>query len=204
MRPQHLFLVRHGQTDGNVSQVLRGPAHHADPLDAPGTRQAAAVARHLHGRGLAGTPVYVSTYRRAQQTGEAIAAALGSTIRSLPGLHEIDPGDWVGRPYRDLGDPARTLLTPDGTLKFPGGESAAQVAERMEAALNTVPDDTAIVVSHGGALTCLFAARLRLSTEDAWFSGRYAHANAAYSELRRQGETWEVLTLARRPDLGGH
>ncbi|GBF06627.1 phosphoglyceromutase 2, co-factor independent, gpm [Deinococcus aerius] len=195
MFPARLFLVRHGQTASNVSQILRGPSSADDPLDAVGEAQARAVASHLAALNLPRPRVYASPYLRARQTGEAIAAALGVPLTLLDGVREIDPGDWVGRPYSDLRTFSHELLHPAGGLGFPGGESLADVAARFRAALPAHPEP-AVIVSHGAALTALLAALLGVDHREAWAGSRFAHANTAVSELEWDGERWRAVRLA--------
>ncbi|BDP41606.1 phosphoglycerate mutase [Deinococcus aetherius] len=195
MPASRVFLVRHGQTAANVSRVLRGPSGEGDPLDSAGETQARLVAAHLAALHLQNPRVYASSYRRARETARPVADALGVPLHILDGVHEIDPGDWVGRPYDDLRTHA--LRKEDGTLGFPGGESLEEVGERFHRALNGLPPgETPIIVSHGGALTAGLAALLRVPVAVAWTETRFAHPNAALTELERHGEGWHVVRLA--------
>ncbi|WP_102125422.1 histidine phosphatase family protein [Deinococcus planocerae] len=197
MPPARLFLVRHGQTAANTRRVLRGPTGAEDPLDPVGETQARLVAAHFAALNLPTPCVYASTYRRARQTAQPIADALGVPLHILEGVHEIDPGEWVGRPYDDLRTHAHTLHREDGTLGFPGGESLEEVGERFRRALDGLPQgETPIVVSHGGALTAVLATLLGLPVADAWAQSRFAHRNAALTELERGGEAWQLVRLA--------
>ncbi|WP_216317680.1 histidine phosphatase family protein [Deinococcus aestuarii] len=204
MPPARLFLVRHARTAANVSCILRGPTGADDPLDPLGETQARLVAAHLAALHLPTPRVYASPYRRARQTAQPIADALGVPVTVLEGVHEIDPGEWVGRPYADLRTHAHTLRREDGTLGFPGGESLEEVGERFRRALNRLPPgETPIVVSHGGALTAVLASLLGLPIADAWAQPRFAHPNAALTELERGGEDWHPVRLADAAHLNG-
>lgn len=184
--PARLLLVRHGQTPGNVAGTFRGADGHRDPLNAAGERQAAALARALVEPRLPGVRLYASRYRRAAQTGEAIARALGVPLHTLEGVQEIATGDWAGRPYGDVAERADEMRAPDGRYGFPGGESLYAVAERCLRALDGVrpgAGETVIVVSHGAALVALLARLLGRDPEDAWRSGSYGHPNTGTTEL---------------------
>lgn len=203
MPADRLFLVRHGQTASNVAQTLG--ASHDDPLDAVGESQARAVAAHLAGLPWdAPAAVYASPFRRARQTAQAIADALGVGVTVLPGLQEIEVGPhWRGRPYAHLITHAHELELPGGAFGFAGGETLSGVADRFLAALQgpLSRPDTPIVVSHGGALTAALARLLGLDLRALWPDRRYAHANAALTELRRMGPEWQVIRLADRRHL---
>lgn len=196
MTPARLFLVRHGQTASNVAQTLG--AAHDDPLDALGEAQAQAVAAHLAALDLPAPRVYASTYRRAQQTAQAIADRLGVPLTVLEGIHEIAVGSWSGRPYAYLRTHHHDWRHEDGTPGFPGGESLRGVAQRFLAALEGVMDAgvTPIVVSHGGALTAVLTALLQVNPDEAWHDGRFAHANTGVTELSRGEQGWQAHRLA--------
>ncbi|MDB5046512.1 MAG: histidine phosphatase family protein [Deinococcus sp.] len=191
-----LFLVRHGRTAGNVSQVLTGGAD--DPLDEVGQAQAQAVAEWLTHQELASPRIFTSPFLRAKQTGTAIAEAFGSQITVLDGLQEIAPGDWQGRAYADMHTHAHELVRADGSFGFPGGESLAEVAKRFRAALEPELDDpgTPIVVAHGGSLIAFLIDLFGADVQQAWLDGRYAHANTAVTELRKLEHGWHAVNIA--------
>ncbi|MEF2277562.1 histidine phosphatase family protein [Deinococcus sp. YIM 134068] len=192
-----LFLVRHGQTASNVARLLRGPSGADDPLDPVGETQARRLAAHLATLGLPDPRVYASPYLRARQTAQAVADALGVPVAVLEGVHEIHPGDWEGRPYEHLLTHAHELRQGEGGFGFPGGETLEQVGTRFRRALHGLPaTETPVVVSHGGALSAVLATLLGVDAADAWKERRFAHPNAALTELGRHGERWELVRMA--------
>lgn len=194
--PNRLFLVRHGRTAGNVSQVLTGGAD--DPLDEVGQAQAEAVARWFAAQDLEAPRIYTSTFLRARQTGTAIAQALHGKITVLDGLQEIAPGDWQGRAYADMHTHVHELVRSDGSFGFPGGESLADVAARFRAALTPVLDrpGTPIIVAHGGSLITFLTDLMGADVREAWLDGRYAHANTAVTELQKLNQGWHAVKIA--------
>ena len=87
-----LVLVRHGETDWNLSGRAQG---HADiPLNDTGRAQAQAVARRL--AGFAPVRLWSSDLARASQTAEAIAATTGLTVELDSRLREYDVGERSG------------------------------------------------------------------------------------------------------------
>jgi broad specificity phosphatase PhoE len=132
-----LYLVRHGQSTGNVGGTLMGQSDH--PLTALGEEQARAAAARLAPFGP--MPLHCSDLPRAVATAERIAAAWKGPVLSDPRLREIDLGDYEGRPWEEFeadveltaafaGDPYRTEL--------PGGESLAHLEKRVMAALRDI------------------------------------------------------------------
>ncbi|PNY81197.1 histidine phosphatase family protein [Deinococcus koreensis] len=194
-----LVLVRHGESAGNTEQVFRGPGSQSDALTERGQAQARALGEHLRTLGLLTPRIYASTYRRAQDTAQAIAGALRGEVAVLDGLQEVDCGTWVGRSYRDLHDHRAEVLDRTGAPAFPGGETAAGVGRRMWQAIEPVlsPHETAVVVSHGFALQALLIVLLGADPAAAWADGRFTHENAAYSVLRQVDGEWTVAELAQ-------
>ncbi|MBZ9711932.1 histidine phosphatase family protein [Deinococcus multiflagellatus] len=189
----HLWLIRHGETHGNQAGILRGAASAGDELSEKGHAQAQALA----GRLAAATPrpqaVYASTYRRAQQTAEPLARALGVPVQVRPDLQEVDCGDWAGRPYADLKTAAHDLRLPGGGLGFRGGETFEQIAARFVHALEGLPQDQdAAVVSHGGILRIGLAALLGRDIEEVWMRGELVLGNTDYVFLEKANGEWNL------------
>ena len=199
MLPARLLLIRHGQTDSNVTQVLRGASGAQTPLNAVGLGQAQQLAHALKALKLPGPRLYASTYLRAQQTARPIADALGVPLGILPDIHEIEVGEWEGRPYSDMRDLPHLMIAPDGHFGYPGGESLVGVGQRFHAALQTVlpkAGETVLIVSHGAALTAMLARLLEHDVTRSWPES-YIHANTALTELLwNENGPPEVIRLA--------
>src|SRR3954447_15816168 len=88
-----LILVRHGQTDSNVLNLLHG---HSDvPLTPLGIAQAHAIAARL-GQEPGIAALYTSPLERAHHNAEIIGAVIGHRPIPHPGLMEIHFGDIEG------------------------------------------------------------------------------------------------------------
>jgi broad specificity phosphatase PhoE len=155
-----LYLVRHGQSTGNVGGTLMGQSDH--PLTELGEAQARAAAARLAPFGP--MPLHCSDLPRAVATagriadawvmpaasGDPLDAAVHSRPKLLPDprLREIDLGHYEGRSWEEF--EADTALTaafaddPYGTA-LPGGESLAHLEVRVMAAVADV------VAAHGGS-----------------------------------------------------
>ncbi len=137
-----LYLVRHGQSTGNVVGTLMGQSDH--PLTPLGEDQARAAAERLAPFGP--MPVYSSDLPRARATAGHIAAAwtaadvTDAPVEAIldPRLREISLGDYEGRPWQEF--EADTELTaafaadPYCTA-LPNGESLEHVEARARAAV---------------------------------------------------------------------
>jgi probable phosphoglycerate mutase len=155
---RRLVFVRHGEStanaDGSLTCAIPGV-----PLTARGAQQAAALARDWSGGPVAA--LWSSPMRRAVQTAEPLARALGLPVRVHERLYEFQIGDLHGRT-----DPAaaelvrecfrRWQLHDELDVRPPGGESGAEIVARVRAALLDILADltrgTAVVVGHGTAL----------------------------------------------------
>jgi broad specificity phosphatase PhoE len=151
-----LLLIRHGQTNWNIEGRYQGQAD--PPLNGAGVAQAEDLAEALAEVPLAA--VYASDLRRALDTARIIAERLGVPLYVRRGLREISQGVWEGMLVDDIVSNFTELWStrhhdPAGA-RPPGGESVAEVAERVWATLDEIsrahPDVTVAVVSHGLAL----------------------------------------------------
>ena len=142
-----LYLVRHGQTELNVQNILQG--WHDSPLTARGREQALATRAAFEDRGVIFDHVYSSPLGRARCTAELIAGE-GRSIELVDDLREWHLGSLEGTSNREM--PPQPL--GDYPVAF-GGESEAQLRSRMVAALSRIMDrpqhNCVLVVSHGSA-----------------------------------------------------
>lgn len=184
-----LLLVRHGETDWNNEHRWQG---HADrPLNDTGRAQARELAEALAGREIGA--VYASDLARARETAELVAAPLGLPVGLDAGLREVDVGDWAGRLVSEIerNDPAAFRRWQDGRQGWRGGESYDEMGERVVAAVVRIaerhPDETVLVVTHGGSIRACRAAAAGLSYAESRAAGVVSTANCEVVELRIAG-----------------
>lgn len=147
-----LLFVRHGETEWNRVERLRGRADL--DLNPTGVKQARAAASHLSRWHPAA--VYSSPLRRAWHTAQVIADTLSLPLHPLEGLIDIDYGQWQGLSPQEAagkdGDLYRLWLESPHRVQFPGGEGLAEVRARAEAAIGHIqeshPQETVVAVSH--------------------------------------------------------
>lgn len=154
--PTRLLLVRHGESTWNQERRVQGQL---DPtLSELGRRQARALADRLRGRRLAA--FYSSDLRRAWQTAELVAEAVGAAPVPLPGLREIALGAWEGKTREDLmaefpAEWEAWARRPSWDI-VPGGEGAGSFEARVLATLAEVQRDLArgdvLCLTHGGVI----------------------------------------------------
>ena len=149
-----LTLLRHGETEGSRNGLYYGAADIPvlpESLEELSKRAAGGVYP-------TGKSYYTSGMLRAEQTLRAIYGDVAFTV--LPGLREMDFGDFEMRPYTgDLeNDPAFRAWAEDGEHNVcPNGESAPQVLERSLEAIGPVlaAGEDAVCVIHGGVTSGL-------------------------------------------------
>ena len=142
-----LYLVRHGQTELNVQNILQG--WHDSPLTARGREQALATRAAFEERGVTFDHVYSSPLGRAQHTAELIVCE-DQPVELVDDLREWHLGSLEGTSNREM--PAQPW--GDYPVAF-GGESESQLRERMVAALSRIMarprHECVLAVSHGSA-----------------------------------------------------
>jgi 2,3-bisphosphoglycerate-dependent phosphoglycerate mutase len=155
-----VLLVRHGETtpvrDGVAVPLLEGQSN--PDLDAVGVDEARRVAGRLAELDIAA--IYVTPLARTHQTAAPLAERLGLEPVVEPRLIEVHLGEWEGGQYRRrvaAGDPiAARVLVEQRWDVIPGAEPmdrfAARVREGIEAVAAAHPDQTVVVVSHGGTI----------------------------------------------------
>jgi broad specificity phosphatase PhoE len=145
-----LWLVRHGETEWSAA------GRHTSTTDLPLTAAGEAAARTLTGplAGIAFAQVLTSPRRRARHTAE---------LAGFPDA-AVDPdlAEWAYGDYEGLTTVEIRRTVPDWTVwshPSPGGESAAQVAERLDrvVARAVAADGKTLVFAHGHSLRALAA-----------------------------------------------
>lgn len=188
-----LYCVRHGESVYNAERRIQGQTDvELSPL---GLRQSEAVVCELAKRSIAA--VYSSPLRRARQTAEPLAAALGLELRVDPRLAEINAGifqglDWDQIAARYPAEGAR-WKSHDPDFVIPGGESRRQLAARAVEAFRSIRAtglQTVAVIAHGGLLTAAFKGLFAVPLERNPFN----LINASISQIQWESEP-QLFTL---------
>jgi 2,3-bisphosphoglycerate-dependent phosphoglycerate mutase len=154
-----LFLIRHGETEGNALRIVQRPDI---PLSPRGVAQAERLARRLAAEGVA--RIVASDYARALTTAEHVRQATGAPLTVEPLLRERNFGDLRGRPYSELGF---DMFEPD--YAPPNGESWPVFHARVDRAWARIQELAAgtagdlAVVTHGLVCRSLAARHLVLA-----------------------------------------
>jgi len=161
--PAVTLLLRHGQTPMSVQKRYAGRSD--VPLTDAGVAQAAAAAKRLAPAGIAA--IVASPLKRTVQTAEQVAAVTGLPVVTEDGFRETDFGAWEGLTFAEVRERWPSEMTAwlaDPEVAPPGGESFAEVSERVTAALHRVragrTGQRILVVSHVTPIKTLVAAAL--------------------------------------------
>ena len=153
-----LTLVRHAEPA--VVGVCYGALD--VELSTRGREQAAALAERLLGEHF--DAVVSSPRLRALET----ATALGLPVATDERLRELDFGAFEGRTYEEIeqSEPElfRAWMETPTQVRFPGGESYADLRERAVTALDELraEHESTLVVTHGGVIRAGLATWLEL------------------------------------------
>jgi probable phosphomutase (TIGR03848 family) len=155
-----VLLIRHASNDYIAAKRLAGrtPGVH---LNERGLTEARALAERLATTPLAG--VYSSPLERTVETAGPVADRHGVHLEILDALTETDCGEWAGESIDVLSQTElwRQIQVAPSCVRFPGGESMAEVQVRMAGAVAELraahPDQTIAVVSHSDPIKLLLA-----------------------------------------------
>jgi 2,3-bisphosphoglycerate-dependent phosphoglycerate mutase len=189
-----VYLVRHGESEANLDPTAYKKGDHAIGLTPRGADQARAAADRLRGELLEKHPaaspiVWTSPYARCRQTAAPIAELLGCPIRESVLIREQEYGlfdgltdDECGARYPEWIDRQKRLTASLGKFyfRYPGGESRADVSQRVHQFFGTIHRDTfdpVIVVCHGVTVRAFLMMWLHLSVE--WFEKESNPGNGA-------------------------
>ena len=161
-RIRTVLLLRHAQTKFPDERKYCLGSRTDLPADPAGLASAAALAPLLAAHGV--RSVWSSPMLRCRQTAGAIAGGL--PVGVVPGLEELDCGDWDGLPFDEIKTrwPAHYARRGDDpALPPPGGEPPAHAAQRGLAALRALLARTQgdiAVVGHAGLSRAMLCALL--------------------------------------------
>lgn len=183
----HLYLIRHGQSPVNLADWPHGNSD--EGLTALGRRQADAVARRMADELDGVDALYASTMRRARETADVVAAALGlpvvadDRIREI-GNNRLDHSPWPEVPtdYGDFWSTERPFASV--TPAVDRGESLMHFRTRVGAFLEHLwvhhAGGTVVAVTHGGVVDAVFD---HLFNVGPWRRCQVWTANAAVTHL---------------------
>jgi broad specificity phosphatase PhoE len=161
-----LLLIRHGEVEPAYQGVFGGRIDMN--LSARGHEQARLLAKFLRGRNF--DAIYASPMKRVQQTFAPSARHHRVKQVILPGLREIDFGDWTGYGWdavrEKFGIQPYEWLDKIELGVVPNGESTMHFRKRVEPCLRRAIREnrgkTVAIFCHGGVIRMILAILLDL------------------------------------------
>ena len=194
----YLYLVRHGQSTGNVRQLFYGVRDY--PLTPLGREQARQAADKL--RGVACTRCAASPLSRAWDTAMICTEGRFVVPESCPALREQDMGELEGLSWgaaeARFGEHIGVLLSDWFHTTPPGGEPPRQMMERVGGCVDGLVrrgEDT-LVVAHNGSLS-LILHHLGLVGEADLLRPDWSFRQGAYSAVRVDEAGAELVCFNR-------
>lgn len=199
MKPNKIFLIRHGQSEGNVNKsIYVEKPDYAVHLTEIGRKQASDTGKELS-RMLRGEQVkfYISPFWRTRETAVEIEKWFDpwQVVRSYedPRLREQEWGHKSGVAFQMEWERERDAYG-HFYWRFPDGESCADVYDRISDFLNTMfrdfqKDDypgNAIIITHGMAMRLFLMRWFHYTVEK--FEAIKNPKNAAWYLLEKQDD----------------
>jgi broad specificity phosphatase PhoE len=151
-----LTLVRHAQSAGNVSGLI-DTSTPGPELTAKGWCQATLAVGQLAPNHYDG--IYASSMIRTQQTATPTAQALGEPVNVLPGLREIEAGQYEGTPDSNMAQTyfaaLQRWLHGDRSARIPGSVDGNEFDARFDDAVQHIYDSgelNPVAFSHSAAI----------------------------------------------------
>jgi len=214
---EELWLVRHGESVGNVAatgaeaagaEVIALDIRDADvPLSDTGIEQARALAAPFRGASEAPQVAWLSPYVRAQQTfalsienGPVIERALTDERLRDRELGILDLLTWRGVATRHPEEAERRARLGKYYHRPPGGESWADVALRLRSFLRDALSTQArvgLVVAHDAVVMLLISLLIGMDeTRLMKFAATNTVLNASVTRLRHDEGQWRLIDFS--------
>jgi broad specificity phosphatase PhoE len=194
LNSKKVYLVRHGQTDFNLKNIVQGSGVDTD-LNDLGRKQADAFFKaYKHVRF---DKVYTSALKRSQQSVQHFID-LGIPYDALVGLNEISWGTKEGHRVTTQEDEYYHYMlqqwqTGNTTLSIQGGESPDDVVKRMKPAVDYIlkqpNEQTILICMHGRAIRILLCYLLNYPLR---CMDMFEHVNLCLYKLTYTGSMFTV------------
>ncbi|MDP2426191.1 MAG: histidine phosphatase family protein [Candidatus Izemoplasmatales bacterium] len=154
-----IYLVRHGQTDWNITGRFQGWAD--IPLDASGIEHAKNVSHFFKDVDI--DVLYSSDLIRALQTTSPLSIQKSLPIFVDNRFRELSVGEWEGKNWSELSQAYKEFIERSSkngfTEAIPGGESLKAFQDRMASGFESMVQrhvgKDIVLVTHGGSIRVL-------------------------------------------------
>lgn len=196
----YLYLVRHGQSEGNVLRTFHGQTDY--PLTEKGREQARLAGEKLRADGVSFTRCCASDLVRAWDTAQACLEGREVAAEVCPALREQSVGDIEGLSWEEMGERFPGLreqyIGDWAHTTPPGGESPETMMERVSACVDEIiarGEDT-LIVAHFGSLS-LTLVHLGLVDGEQAVKPEWTFGQGTYSAIRIEDGKAELIHFNR-------
>ena len=167
-----MILVRHTETKWNEERRYIGRTDL--DLSQLGEENAQLMADYFRHEEI--KSIYSSALQRAKQTAHAIAAYHDLSVIEMPGLNEVDFGEWEGMTHEEIGENYGSLiynwLLDPMAVMVPGGERWCEFEARVHKSVHKIITNETkgkiVVVSHGGPIKVIIGGTLKIPASGYW------------------------------------
>ncbi|MCB9034654.1 MAG: histidine phosphatase family protein [Chitinophagales bacterium] len=191
---KNIYIIRHGQTDFNIREVVQGRGINSD-INTTGIAQAEAFYQAY--KNIPFDVVYTSKLKRTQQT---VQSFLNDNFNHIirESIDEIDWGIFEGIEHHPtLKEKYYNIINEwkngNLTIKIEGGESAYDLQQRLLPFIEEIKSSeyqNILICTHGRtlrALLCLF------NNETIANMDNYSHSNTCLYQLALNNDTIELI-----------
>jgi len=195
MPATEIILIRHGETEWNLSGRWQG---HADSALSPrGIAQAEALALRMTSEPV--DVVYVSDLERALHTARLVGTPSGWDCVPMKELRERDLGVLEGLTTDEMKvdqpNVYQAFLTEGPDYQPPGGESFRQFSDRCSEVIERLATkhvgQKIALVTHGGVLGVLFRKVLNLGLEA---ERNFLLLNCSINRIQKTSDHWSLIS----------
>ena len=202
-----LLLIRHGQTECNISSRFQDGTDRLTELGLAQARQTAVTLAGLTGV----RALYASPLDRAATTARIIGEAVGRAPVLVDDLAETNVGAAANLTVAEFRERFpeialdEMIATGNLDIRWPGGESGREVRDRVLGAYQAIIDRhrpeaaTVLVVSHGGPLAWI-TALIRGESLDHWPLHHDVMGNCSICEVALPSDPAARATFRRWDD----
>ncbi|MDD6160350.1 MAG: histidine phosphatase family protein [Oscillospiraceae bacterium] len=194
----YLYLVRHGQSEGNAARTFHGRTDY--PLTELGREQARQSGEKLSG--VSFTRCCASTLSRAWETARICLGDRAVEIEPCPELREQDIGEMEGLTWQEMEERFPHLLHPYiedwWSVTPPGGESPEVLSRRVNRCVEEIiarGEDT-LIVGHAIAMSMILD-ELGLMGRDKLLKPEGFFSQGTYTAIRVENGVAELVCFNR-------
>ncbi len=193
-----VYVLRHCQSVGNIEGRFQG--RFDSEISEAGRKQLELLSLRFRNEEI--DAIYSSPLKRARYTAEAVNCFHNLTVQICQDLIEIDVGRMEDLKISEIAgkfpETARNWDVSPDLCQFPGGESMAQVYQRVNRALDRIISSNrgkkVVIATHGGVIRNLYARVQFGALEGIRQSAVFGNTGVSILEAKEDGGlSWKLI-----------